>query len=171
MSGIRWTAQSVLLVALLTGVTVACSDDDNPTEPTASPLSGLAREDTRDSVGNPPPPPPVGTPTPGSVHGTVLGPSEPGAGNDSLETAPRVVGATVTAYPVESMGVEPDLGPAAASVVTDANGKFALPELPGGEYVVTFNPPANSPYGGVWVTTVIHSGSNEHPWWVVLWKK
>lgn len=170
MSGIRWSSQSALLVALLAGIAVACSDN-NPTDPASSPLSGLAREDTRDSVGNAPPPPPVGTPTPGSVRGTVLGPSDPGAGNDSLETAPRVAGATVTAYPLEAMGVEPELGPAAASVVTDANGRFNLPELPGGEYVVTFNPPANSAYGGVWVTTVIHAGSNEHPWWVVLWKK
>ena len=170
MSMSRWYSRYALLVALFAGVTAACSDD-SPTDPASSPLSGLARENTRDSVGTPPPPPPTGTLSPGTVRGTVLGPSAPGAGNDSLETAPRVAGVAVTAYPVESMGVEPELGPAAASAVTDANGRFQLPELAGGEYVVTFNPPANSEYGGVWVTTVIHAGSSEHPWWVVLWKK
>lgn len=167
----RWSTRSALCVALATGITVACSDDGDPTAPGSSPLSGLTREESRDSVGNPPPPPPSGTLTPGIVRGTVLGPSTPGAGNDSLETAPRVAGVVVTAYPVVQMAPEPELGPAAASATTDANGRFQLPQLAGGEYVVTFNPPASSEYGGVWVTTVIHGGSNEYPWWVVLWKK
>lgn len=166
----RWFSRSALLVTLLAGVAVACSED-SPTQPTLSPLAGLRSEDARDSTGNAPPPPPTGTLSPGTVRGTVLGPSAPGAGNDSLETAPRVADVVVTAYPIVAMGAEPELGPAAGSATTDANGRFQLQSLPGGEYVVTFNPPTSSEYGGVWVTTVIHGGSDEHPWWVVLWKK
>ena len=43
--------------------------------------------------------------------------------------------------------------------------------MPGGNYVVTINPPAGSIYGGVWVTATVHGTSHEFPWWVVLWKK
>jgi hypothetical protein len=77
----------------------------------------------------------------------------------------------VTAYPRLSTEPIPDVGPAAASVVTGADGKFQLPTLPGGEYVVTFNPPASSIYAGVWVTATAFDGSSEWPWWVVLPKK
>jgi hypothetical protein len=82
-----------------------------------------------------------------------------------------VAGVVVTAYPKLSSSADPDLGPAAASVVTGSDGKFQLPTLSGGEYVVTFNPASGSPYGGVWVTATAHSGSSTFPWWVVLWKK
>lgn len=164
-------ARPVFLLAfgLLSGLVVACSD--NPTETENSPLAGLAQRDGRDSTGNPLPPPPT-NPTPGTFHGTVLGFSPPGAGNDSLATAPRVSGVVVTAYKVTG-GTEanPTLGPAEASVTTGADGKFQLPILSGGSFVVTFTPPANSIYGGVWVTTTTSSTSNEWPWWVVLWKK
>lgn len=158
-----------LLFAAAAGLPVACSDstsgDDN------SPLAGLAPRTANDSVGNPPPPPPA-NPAPGSFHGTVLGPSEPGAGNDSLATAPRIANVVVAAYPVTGGSVaDPTLGPAEASVTTGTDGKFQLPTLSGGEYVVTFTPPANSIYGGVWVTQVTSATSNEHPWWVILWKK
>ena len=155
--------------AFTAGLTMACSDSYSGSD--NSVLAGLAPRTAADSVGNPPPPPPT-NPTPGSFHGTVLGPSEPGAGNDSLATAPRVSGAVVAAYPVTGGSqADPTLGPAAASVTTGANGKFQLPTLSGGEYVVTFTPPANSIYGGVWVTAVTSANSNDHPWWVTLWKK
>jgi hypothetical protein len=65
----------------------------------------------------------------------------------------------------------PTLGPAAATVTTGADGKFELPTLAGGTYVVTFNPPASSIYGGVWVTAATSATSNDWPWWVILWKK
>ena len=129
----------LLLFTFAAGLSVACSD--SPTESENSPLAGLTQRDAADSVGNPLPPPPA-NPTPGSFHGTVLGPSQPGSGNDSLATAPRVAGAVVIAYPVT-----------------------------GGTYVVTFTPPANSIYGGVWVTAATSANSNDHPWWVILWKK
>lgn len=158
-----------LIFSLMTGLTVACSD--SPTESENSLLAGLAQREAADSAGNPVPPPPT-NPVAGSFHGTVLGPSQPGAGNDSLATAPRVSGVVITAYPVTG-GTEanPTLGPAAGTVTTGADGKFQLPTLAGGNYVVTFTPPANSIYGGVWVTAATSANSNDHPWWVVLWKK
>ena len=158
-----------LAAALTAGLFVACSD--SPTETGNSPLTGLAQRDGKDSVGNPLPPPPV-TPVPGSFHGTVLGPSQPGSGGDTLATAPRIGGVVATAYPVTGGTQEhPTLGAAAATVTTSADGKFQLPTLPGGTYVVTFNPPASSIYGGVWVTAAISATSNDWPWWVILWKK
>ena len=159
---------SLLALALSSALFVACSD--SPTETENSPLAGLAQRDGKDSIGNPLPTPPA-NPTPGSFHGTVLGPSEPGSGNDSLATAPRVSGVVVTAYPITGgTQADPDLGAAEKSVTTGADGKFAL-TLSGGDYVVTFNPPASSIYGGVWVTSATSATSNDHPWWVILWKK
>ncbi|HEX9562931.1 MAG TPA: hypothetical protein VF981_03140 [Gemmatimonadaceae bacterium] len=156
-------------LAILATLALACSD--NPTASENSPLAGLTLREGTDSVGNPPPPEPT-NPTPGSFHGTVLGQSEPGAGNDSLITAPRVADVVVTVFPVT--GGEPGaptLGTAEATVTTGADGKFQLPTLAGGMYVVTFNPPGSSIYGGVWVTAATSAQSNDHPWWVVLWKK
>ena len=159
---------SLLVLALSSALTVACSDSPTATE--NSPLAGLAQRDGKDSVGNPLPPPPT-NPTPGSFHGTVLGPSAPGSGNDSLATAPRVSGVVVTAYPITGgTQADPDLGPAEKSVTTGSDGKFAL-TLAGGDYVVTFTPPASSIYGGVWVTAATSATSNDHPWWVILWRK
>lgn len=158
----------LLTFSLLAGLFAACSD--NPTEPEESPLAGLAQRDGRDSVGNPLPPPPS-NPTPGSIHGTVLGPSQPGGGNDTLATAPRVSGVVVKAFKViGGSQADPELGTAEQSVTTGADGKFSL-TLSGGDYVVTFTPPASSIYGGVWVTGATSLTSNEWPWWVILWEK
>jgi hypothetical protein len=162
------------MLALTASVVVACSES-SPTEvDQESPLTGLVQGQGNDSVGAPPPPPPT-NPTPGRVRGTVLAPSI-GAppGQDTLATATRIVGARVTAYPrlrstTDTLGV----GAIAAQVVTDAKGEFLLPTLPGGEYIITFNPPAahQATYGGVWTVSTIHQNSHLHPWWIVLWKK
>ena len=160
--------RSVLVVAVLAALT-ACGSDD-PTGNPSSPLNGLSQSEGRDSTGTSVPSPPAST-TPGYFRGTVLGPSSPGSGSDTLATAPRVGGVTVTAYPRLTSASVPEVGPAAASVTTGSDGKFQLPILPGGEYVVTFTPPAGSPYAGVWVTATAYSGSSEWPWWVVLPKK
>ena len=155
---------------LLSFTLVACSNDD-PTGASPSPFTGLTATAGKDSTGAPPPPPPP-NPTPGFFRGTVLGPSLPGAGNDSLTTAPRVAGVVITAYPVLSSATNPPtVGPASATVTTSADGKFQLPTVSGGDYVVTFNPPPSSVYGGVWVTATAHNTSGVFPWWVVLWKK
>jgi len=157
-------------VALVLGgaiILAACGDSD-PIKPPTSPLIGLVKQLPTDSAGNQPP---AGTGGSGVVSGTVLGPSAPGAGNDSLETAPRVSGAVITAYPVVAMnGAEPQLGDPIASTQSGGDGKFTLPSLEAGDYVVTVLPPAGSGYSGVWLIGKIHSGSGDYPWWVVLHK-
>ena len=165
----RMSGLSRLALGLFAGALVACGSD-NPTASDDSPLAGLTKTEGRDSTGTSVPNPP--TPgTPGYFRGTVLGPSVPGAGNDSLATAPRISGVVVTAYPRLSDGVPPEVGAAAATVTTGSDGKFQLPTLSAGEYVVTFNPPSGSIYTGVWVTATAYAGSSEWPWWVVLPKK
>ena len=157
-----------LMFALTSALAVACSDD--PTETGNSPLAGLAQRDGRDSIGNPLPTPPA-TPVPGGFHGTVVGPATPGPGVDTMATAPRISGVVVKAFKViGGTQAEPELGALEQSVTTGDDGKFAL-MLSGGEYVVTFTPPANGIYGGVWVTGATSATSNTWPWWVVLWKK
>lgn len=162
---------SVLLAVFTLSLAVAC-DGDGPSNPNESPLAGLPSVVALDSLGNAPPSvPAAGAALPGYFRGTVVGESAPGAGNDSLETAPRISGAVVTAYPVISLpGAPIEVGDAAASVTTGADGKFTLPTLPGGPYVVAIVPPANSPYTGVGVSApVAGPTSHEHHWWVVLW--
>ncbi|HET8770149.1 MAG TPA: hypothetical protein VFM71_04120 [Gemmatimonadaceae bacterium] len=144
----------------------ACTTD-GPTDPSRSPLAGLARTTGMDSTGNVPPP--ATDLQDGYFRGRVLGASASGAGDDSLETAPRLAQVTVRVYPrVNGDESDPELGPAIATMVTDAEGDFETPVLSGGAYVVTFTPPESSGYRGVWVSAVAHSGSHEFPWWVVL---
>jgi hypothetical protein len=157
-----WRVGALLAAAL---TFAACTDAPTNAEP--SPLAGLSPATVFDSVGNTPPPP-VGTAGPGTFHGTVLGPSLVGAGGDTLATAPRVAGARVAAIPVLG-GTAPPFGPEEGAVITDANGRFQLPLLAGGEYIVTVTPRAGSIYGGVWSAATAHATSNDHPWWVVLW--
>ena len=162
--------QVARLIAVFAGVmTVACSDTTENTP--ASPLAGLSQQAAKDSTGVPVPGNPSNT-NPGIVKGTVLGPSTPGSGGDTLATAPKVANVVVTAYPVTGgTAGAPTLGPQAASVTTGADGKFTLPSLNAGSYVVTFTPPTSSVYSGVWVTGHISATSATYPWWVVLPKK
>ncbi|MCC7003488.1 MAG: hypothetical protein IT357_15130 [Gemmatimonadaceae bacterium] len=168
----RWTlahtgrALASAALALTLGV-AACGTTDVEIE---SPLDGFAEATATDSAGNPLPPP-TGT-GPGSFRGTVLGPSAPGAGNDSLATAPRIAGVRVTAYPLNRDGVvgevTADIGLPIAHVFTDSLGVFQMPTLPSGRYAVLFAPSDGSGYAGVYVTTEAHPTSNATPWWVVL---
>jgi hypothetical protein len=161
-----WAFPSAMIIA---GTLAACSGRDHLIQPPVlSPLAGLSESPPRDSTGSVPPTP-GGTTTPGDISGTVLGPSPVGAGGDTLATAPRVVGAEVTVYPMLQEGSpHPEVGPAIATTTTDANGRFAFTALPGGPVVVTVEPPASGPYAGTWSTSVIHAGSGDHPWWMVL---
>jgi hypothetical protein len=162
---------SILAAGIVAALAIACSDSTGPGDEGGNPLLALSKTAAADSGGNVVPQPASST-TPGIFRGTVMGQSAPGAGNDSLNTAPRVAGAVITAYPTTQPGSpNPTLQPAAATVTTGADGKFTLPSLPGGAYVVTITPPSGSIYAGVWVTATAHSGSGEFPWWVVLPKK
>lgn len=164
MHPVRRLFALVFLGAL--AVITAC-DDKGLTDANRSPLAGLARADGTDSLGNAPPP--ATDLESGYFRGRVLGQADPIPGQDSVETAPRVAGVLVRAYPrMDANDASPELGPATASVTTDVNGDFQFPLLDGGAYVVTFTPPDESIYSGVWVTAVAHSASHEHPWWVVL---
>jgi hypothetical protein len=152
----------------LQGLTKVASNDSSsgtPEGPTNSPTTPGTPSDTGGGVPTPPP-------GPGEAHGFVLGVAEPGSGSDTLATSPRIADVRVTAYPrLESSGPELKTGPAAASVLTDGKGEFKLPSLPGGQYIVTFNPPEGSKYAGVYVTGTIHSRSGDYAWWIVLPKK
>lgn len=167
--GVRGGGRALTISAFAVALTLgACKE--STVEPTENPLAGLNGATATDSSGNAPPPAPA--PGPGSFRGTVIGPSAPGAGNDSLNTAPRVSGAIVAAYPVASMnGATPVPGALQAADTTGADGLFQLPEMPAGSYVVTITPPTGSIYGGVWVTAQAHPTSNTFPWWVVLWRR
>ena len=153
------------LAVLVTSVAIAaCSD--SPTNPDDSPLAGLAAvehdgADEATTSGNP-----------GFFRGTVVGPWDFGSGEDSTVAAPRLAGVVVTIYETESSDVEePVVGAVKGTVTTGVDGKFTLPTLPAGEYVVTFVPPADSPYRGVYSAGPLDDTSSGYPWWVVLPKK
>ena len=90
--------------------------------------------------------------------GRALAPTVETALSESIRRNPREIATAI--FPV--------LGPAIATMVTDADGDFETPVLTGGAYVVTFTPAESSGYNGVWVSAVAHSGSHEYPWWIVL---
>jgi hypothetical protein len=149
---------------------VACGVDGPTVPDDTSPLAGLSKSapgDTSNSTNAP-----TGT-GPGYFTGTVLGPSQPGAGNDSLNTAPRISGVVVTIYERKQSGGADTVavGNAKGTVTTGADGKFTLPTLPAGEYVVTFVPPSSSGYHGAYAFGPLRENSHQYPWWVVLAKK
>lgn len=153
------------LAALLLFAAAACSEKPTTVEPSI--LRGLSQGESNDTVGTAPPPPTQATP--GSFRGFVLG---PGTGPDTMATAPRLEGIVVTAYRLLGWsGQEPSVSDAIATMTSDAGGTFQSPTIPGGEYVVTFVPPASSIYRGVYVTTTIHAASSDGNWWVVLPRK
>jgi hypothetical protein len=164
----RSSRRSVIGIALISSGIIACADSGS--EPIDdSPLAGLTRVTTNDSSTAPPP----STPTPGYFRGTVRGYSTT-SGPDTLATAVRLPNVRVTAYPrIESRTDTLGTGPAAGSVLTDANGEFTMPTMPGGEYIVTFNPqaPEDSQYRGGWTVTTVHERSQESPWFIMLPKK
>lgn len=152
-----------LLVAASLAVITACSETP-PTDISGSPLRDLVSAASNDTTGTVPPPPT--SPTPGAFHGFVLG---HGTGPDTMATAPRLQNVAITVYPhLGFNGSQPSVGSAVAAMTTNASGEFQSPTLPGGDYVITFVPPDNSEYRGVYVTTTIHAGSSNGNWWVVL---
>jgi hypothetical protein len=158
---------SALAAIALAAVIGACGTDAI-VQPDNSPLAGLDRAGSGDTSSAHPP---TGT-GPGYFRGTVLGPSQPGAGNDSLNTAPKISGVVVTIFERKAgTGDTVAVGDAKGTVTTGTDGKFQLPTLPAGEYVVTFVPPSGSPYHGAYAFGPLRQNSGEYPWWVVLAKK
>jgi hypothetical protein len=154
-------------IIMLSAIALAAACTDNAaTSPKGSLLSGLSLSATNDSSPATPPPANDG---PGVVHGTVLAQSQPGLSGDTLATAPRVADVKVTVYLAGQTSGEP--GAQVASVTTGADGKFTLPSLDAGQYVVTFVPPASSGFNGVYVTGHISANSSQYPWWIILSKK
>jgi hypothetical protein len=148
---------------------VAACGADTVLQPDDSPLAGLDKSASGDTANVTHSPTGTG---PGYFRGTVLGPSQPGAGNDSLNTAPKISGVVVTIYERKAgTGDTVAVGDAKGSVTTGTDGKFQLPTLPAGEYVVTFVPPAGSPYHGAYAFGPLRQNSSDYPWWVVLAKK
>lgn len=161
----RSASSHAVLIIATAALALACTDT-TPTTVRSSVLRGLSAGESNDTTASPPPPT---NPTPGSFQGFVLGPGTP---PDTVETAPRLANVAVTAYPLLGYsGEEPNVGESVGSVVTGSDGAFQFPTIPGGEYVVTFVPPASGLYRGVYVTTTIHEGSNSGNWWVILPRK
>lgn len=158
------------LPVLLLALAAACGSATDST-PDASPLVGLSGIDAVDSAGHGVSVPlsPQGS---GYVRGTVLAPSPPGAGNDSLQTAPRIAGVVIRIYPIvgNPIGANPTLGALLTTVTTDANGRFQTPVIDGtaGWHALTFTPPASAGYQAVWARTQFWTGSSDTPWWVTL---
>jgi hypothetical protein len=152
--------------ALVLAAVAACSSEI-PGEPDGSPLAGLSKTAANDSS--------TGTDQPsgpGYVRGTVLGQSPPGAGNDSLKTAPRIAGVVIKMYARKTgTGDVVEPGDLKGTYTTGTDGLFTLPTVPSGQYVVTFVPPETSGYHGVWVHGEVHANSSNYPWWIVLQKK
>jgi hypothetical protein len=149
-------------------VIVACSTE-SPVQPEGSPLAGLSKIEDVDTANVNHSPTGGG---PGYFHGTVVGPWNFQAGVDSVSAAPRLSGVVVTIYqrkatPTDTVAI----GDAKGSVTTGADGKFTLPTLPAGEYIVTFVPPADAGYHGAYAFGPLWENSSEYPWWVVLAKK
>ena len=88
-----------------------------------------------------------------------------------MAAAPKLAGVTVTMFPCLKASCAGDsFGPLAATMTTDANGKFASPTLPGGYYTVVFTPPAQSAYRGVYAWFYMNPNSDDYAWWVILLK-
>ena len=161
---VRVVAPSLLFAAFV----IACSDS-RPAAPDggADPLQGrvqLQSPDTAISGGGPSTAPSQGD---GFFRGAVRGYSEADF-PDTLRSAKPLASVTVTAYPATLTDREPKLGPAKASVVTNAQGEFTLPTLPEGLYVVTFTPPGGASYDSGWTLATAHPGSGDRPWIIML---
>lgn len=155
---------------LLTLSLAACGESAQ--EPSSEgPLAKLVAKTPVDSAGKGVPQPfsPQGA---GAVRGTVIAPSAPGAGKDSLKTAPPIPGVVIRIFPVIGNPdvASPTLGPQLATVTTDANGRFQTPVVDGsqGWHVLTFTPPTGSGFQAVWARTQFWTQSLDTPWWLTL---
>jgi len=163
----KLTRSPVHALAVLAAIVgIACSDTpEGPIATSSSPLAGLLKGLANDSAPTAPGSSTLGS---GAIHGTVRGQSAPGSGPDTMATAARVSGVKVTAYKLVLEGTTPTAGAQVAATTTDSTGAFALPSLPGGNYVVTFVPPNDSKYRGQYVFGPVNSETDRFPWYIVL---
>ena len=160
-SVLRVTPLSVLFVA----AAIACSDS-KPVAPDggANPLRGLVGLQSPDTTI-------VGSSSPsqgdGFFRGTVRGYSEADF-PDTLKSVKTLANVSVTAYPAELTDREPKLGPATASVLTNSEGQFTFPTLPGRLYVVTFVPPSGAAYESGWTQATANPQSGDRAWIIML---
>ena len=160
----RYRALALLTALVFTAA--ACSDDSSG--PDSDPLAGLVAAERGDTAESPPNETPDG---PGHFQGLVKG-YTPGV-IDTNSTIVPLADVRVTAYRNENTGVgtPPEAGDAVATTFSNASGAWALPTLPGGEYVVTFVPPASSDYRAGWTVGQAWSGSGAGQWQIHLPKK
>ena len=161
----------MIVRAWIVGLTIAavslaaCSDTTLPGGTGNGPLAGLLATSSNDTSAATPP---QANTDPGHFRGTVMAPGSPGGSGDTLATKPRIANVEVTIYPRVGSDLPPQPGPEAGSVTTGADGLFQLPTLPAGEYIVTFVPPENSQYAGVYAFGPLNGNSKDYPWWVTL---
>ena len=159
-----------LITLVLTASTlglVACSDTVTGVDAKTL-LADLSPSATNDTTVTGKPDTSTWTPQPGAFHGIVF---HPGAGPDTIGSAIRVANVAVVVYPEtgwDSQNAVPRLGNPVASFTTNANGEFQSPTIAGGTYIVTFTPPAGSPYKGVYVTGLVYDTSDTGQWWIAL---
>ena len=138
-------ARSAFLFAFMTAAATACGSDPL-IPPTDDRLAGISAGQVADST---PSGAPVGS---GAINvgGTVKG---VGTGSDTMATAPKLADVQVRAFKhLGYSGNDVLIGEDVGVLTTDANGWFGYLSLPPGKYVVTFTPPANSPFRGIYVT-------------------
>ena len=91
------------------------------------------------------------------------------AGTDSSDASNPVANVQVKVFAIQAWrGDVPLLGQVIASTITPADGSWKLPELPAGVYALTFLPPADSKYRGVWTLGTASPASSTHPWRIGL---
>lgn len=151
------------VLAVLSAILLAAACGDEPSGPAADPLAGLVSAQRGDTAEAPPNQTPDG---PGSFHGFVKG-YTPGV-IDTNSTIVVLPGVRVTAYRREGDATQPRAGDAVATTYSNASGAWALPTLPGGDYIVTFVPPETSGYRAGWTVGTAWTNSDESPWLIHL---
>ena len=136
--------------AIITAAAVMACAEENAAPKLGDKLTGFSVGEIGDTAISGGSQGPVSGSGPLQVGGTVRG---IGTGADTLATAPILANFTVKAYKyVGYSGNDVVVGDQIGSFTTDANGWWGYVGLEPGKYVVTFTPPANSEFRGVYVT-------------------
>ena len=155
--------RALALTLALAALVAACGDDPSSPADGAS-LDGFVSAQRNDSTGGPPPD--TVAEGPGRFKGIVRG-YTPGA-VDTTATLVVLGNVKVTAYEYEGTMNQPALRDPVAQTFSDLQGRFELPTLPGGNYVVTFVPPASSGYRPGWTIGWAWPRSGDNDWQIHL---